>query len=110
MALDKKHKAFRFPKAMPIDANNVSFEPAFARLLVLVRTKGLPITTTTKATLHPEDLVEIISQDKEHFQGIKDDPQRNVYWSIGSPATTTCLKVVTPADPHRQHETHHMSR
>ena len=49
MALDKKHKAFRFPKAMPIDANNVIFEQAFARLLVLVRTKGLPITTTTKA-------------------------------------------------------------
>ncbi len=76
MALDKKHKAFRFAKAMPIDANNVSFEQAFARLLVLVRTKGLPITTTSKTTLHPEDLVEIISQDKEHFQGIKDDPQR----------------------------------
>ena len=76
MALDRKHKAFRFPTAMPIDANNVSFEQAFARLLVLVRTKGLPITTTTKATLHPEDLVEIITQDKEHFHGIKDDAQR----------------------------------
>lgn len=76
MALDKKHKAFRFPMVMPMDANNVIFEQAFARLLVLVRTKGLPITTTTKATLHPEDLVEIITQDKEHFHGIKDDPQR----------------------------------
>lgn len=93
MALDKKHKAFRFPKAMPIDANNVSFEQAFARLLVLVRTKGLPITTTTKATLHPEDLVEIISQDKEHFQGIKDDPQRKrllEHWLASD--FTTCVK------------------
>ena len=93
MALDKKHKAFRFPKAMPIDANNVSFEQAFARLLVLVRTKGLPITTTTKATLHPEDLVEIITQDKEHFQGIKDDPQRKrllEHWLASD--FTTCVK------------------
>ena len=76
MPIDKKHKAFRFSKAMPIDANNVIFEQAFARLLVLVRTKGLPITSTTKPTLHPEDLVEIIASDKEHFQGIKDDQQR----------------------------------
>lgn len=93
MALDKKHKAFRFPKAMPIDANNVIFEQAFARLLVLVRTKGLPITTTTKATLHPEDLVEIITQDKEHFQGIKDDPQRKrllEHWLASD--FTTCVK------------------
>lgn len=93
MALDKKHKAFRFPKAMPIDANNVIFEQAFARLLVLVRTKGLPITTTAKATLHPEDLVEIITQDKEHFQGIKDDPQRKrllEHWLASD--FTTCVK------------------
>jgi hypothetical protein len=93
MALDKKHKAFRFPKAMPIDANNVIFEQAFARLLVLVRTKGMPITTTTKATLHPEDLVEVIAQDKEHFQGIKDDPQRKrllEHWLASD--FTTCVK------------------
>jgi hypothetical protein len=93
VALDKKHKAFRFPKVMPIDANNVIFEQAFARLLVLVRTKGLAITTTTKATLHPEDLVEIITQDKEHFQGIKDDPQRKrllEHWLASD--FTTCVK------------------
>src|SRR5437016_13429606 len=78
---------------MPIDANNVIFEQAFARLLVLVRTKGLPITTTTKQTLHPDDLVEIISQDKEHFQGIKDDPQRKrllEHWIAND--FTTCVK------------------
>jgi len=60
---------------------------------VLVRTKGLPITTTTKATLHPEDLVEIITQDKEHFQGIKDDPQRRrllEHWVASDFAT--CVK------------------
>ena len=93
MALDKKHKAFRFQKAMPIDANNVIFEQAFARLLVLVRTKGLLITTTTKDMLHPEDLVEIISQDKEHFQGINDDPQRKrllKHWIASD--FTTCVK------------------
>lgn len=76
MALDKKHKSFRFSKVMPIDANNVIFEQAFARLLVLVRTKGLPITSTSKETLYPENLVEIISADKDHFRGIRDDEQR----------------------------------
>jgi hypothetical protein len=93
MPLDKKSKAFRFTRAMPIDANNVIFEQAFARLLVLVRTKGLPITTTTKDTLHPEDLVEVITQDKEHFQGIKDDPQRRrllEHWLASD--FTTCVK------------------
>ena len=93
MALDKKHKAFRFAKVMPIDANNVIFEQAFARLLVLVRTKGLPITSTTKSTLHPEDLVEIVVQDREHFQGIKDDPQRKrliEHWIASD--FTTCIK------------------
>lgn len=93
MPLDKKHKAFRFSKIMPIDANNVIFEQAFARLLVLVRTKGLPITTTTKATLHPDNLVEIITQDGEHFQGINDDPQRKrllEHWLAND--FTTCVK------------------
>jgi hypothetical protein len=78
---------------MPIDANNVIFEQAFARLLVLVRTKGLPITSTTKNTLHPEDLVDIIVQDKEHFQGIKDDPRRKRLlenWIASD--FTTCVK------------------
>jgi len=93
MALDKKHKAFRFAKIMPIDANNVIFEQAFARLLVLVRTKGLPITSTTKDTLHPQDLVKIVVQDNEHFQGIKDDPQRKrllEHWIAND--FTTCIK------------------
>ncbi|HUU29582.1 MAG TPA: hypothetical protein VM123_17400 [archaeon] len=94
MALDKKNKAFRFAKIMPIDANNVIFEQAFARLLILIRTKGLPITSTTKAELHPKDLVEIITEDKEHFQGIKDDPQRRQlleHWVAND--FTTCVKV-----------------
>jgi hypothetical protein len=93
MALDKKHKAFRFIKAMPIDANNVIFEQAFARFLVLVRTKGLPITSTTKPTLHPEDLVQLILEDTSHFQGIKDDPQRKrllEHWITDD--FTTCIK------------------
>jgi hypothetical protein len=76
VALDKKHKAFRYPKLMPIDANNVILEQAFARFLVLVRTKGQPITSSTKPTLHPEDLVELIGDDADHFEGISDSPQR----------------------------------
>src|SRR5579883_1061845 len=76
MAITKNHKAFRWIAAMPIDANNVLLEQAFARFLVLVRTKGRPITSTNKDTLHPEDLVELINDDNAHFQGVDSDPQR----------------------------------
>lgn len=93
MALDKKNKAFRFAKVMPIDANNLIFEQGFARLLVLARTKGLPITTTSKDTLHPHDLVTIITDDEEHFQGIRNDAQRKrllEHWIASD--FTTCVK------------------
>lgn len=40
MALDRKQKAFRNFQIMPIDANNVNFEQAIVRLLVLLHTKG----------------------------------------------------------------------
>src|ERR1035437_11080569 len=76
MAITKNHKAFRWIAAMPIDANNILLEQAFARFLVLVRTKGRPITSTTKETLHPEDLVQLINGDNAHFQGVDGDPQR----------------------------------
>src|SRR5437667_6197956 len=76
MAITKNHKAFRWIAAMPIDANNIILEQAFARFLVLVRTKGRPITSTTKETLYPEDLVQTIQDDVAHFQGITGDPQR----------------------------------
>jgi hypothetical protein len=76
LPLTKKHKAFRFQKAMPIDANNLIFEQAFANFLALIRTKGLPITSTTKPTIHPEDIVEVISGDKAHFHGFDGDLQR----------------------------------
>lgn len=76
MALTKNHKAFRWVAAMPIDANNVLLEQAFARFLVLVRTKGRPITSTKKDTLYAENLVEIVDDDKTHFQGLDGDGQR----------------------------------
>ncbi len=76
MAITKNHKAFRWVAALPIDANNVILEQAFARFLVLVRTKGRPITSTNKDTLHSEDLVQVVSDDPTHFQGIDGDPQR----------------------------------
>src|SRR5438093_12069217 len=76
MPLTIKHKRFRFPKAMPIDANNLIFEQVFANFLVLIRTKGLPITTTTKSTLRPEDLAGVIVDDVNHFQGFDGDQQR----------------------------------
>jgi hypothetical protein len=76
MAITKNHKSFRWVAAMPIDANNVLLEQAFARFLVLVRTKGRPITSTNKDTLHPEDLVQVVNDDNAHFQGVDGDPQR----------------------------------
>ncbi|MDP9201841.1 MAG: hypothetical protein M3P26_07895 [Gemmatimonadota bacterium] len=76
MAITKKHKAFRWVTAMPIDANNIILEQAFARFLVLVRTKGRPITSTTKSELHPEDLVDLVNGDPAHFQGVDGDQQR----------------------------------
>lgn len=94
MAITKSHKAFRWAAAMPIDANNIILEQAFARFLVLVRTKGRPITSTTKATLHPEDLVQIVQDDVAHFQGISSDPQRKrllEHWLASD--FTTCVKA-----------------
>lgn len=76
MAITKNHKAFRWVAAMPIDANNILLEQAFARFLVLVRTKGRPITSTNKNTLHPEDLVQVVNDDHAHFQGIDGDQIR----------------------------------
>ena len=76
MPITKSHKLFRWIPAMPIDANNIILEQAFARLLVLVRTKGRPITSTTKDTLYPENLVDIVRGDTNHFQGLTGNPQR----------------------------------
>lgn len=76
MAITKNHKSFRWVAAMPIDANNILLEQAFARFLVLVRTKGRPITSTNKDTLHPADLMQVVNDDNAHFQGIDGDPQR----------------------------------
>ena len=91
MGISKTHKAFRFDKIMPIDANNIILEQAFARFLVLVRTKGIPITTTTKDTLYPKDLVKLISDDPVHFQGISGDDHREQIiedWLANEFATT----------------------
>jgi hypothetical protein len=94
MAITKNHKAFRWVAAMPIDANNVHLEQTFARFLVLIRTKGRPITSTNKDTLHPEDLVEIVNDDRAYFQGVDGDPQRRrllEHWLASD--FTTCIRA-----------------
>ena len=91
MGIDRKHKAFRFDKVMPIDANNIILEQAFARFLVLVRTKGVPITSTTKDPIYPKSLVKLISDDPDHFQGVTRDAQREKIvenWLANEFATT----------------------
>lgn len=75
MALTKKQKAFRYFPVMPIDANNINFEQAVVRLLVLLHTRGKVITRTNRdatQTIYPESLVEIIKQDNKHFDGVTD--------------------------------------
>jgi hypothetical protein len=99
MPINKQHKAFRLDKIMPIDANNIILEQAFARFLALMRTKGIPITTTTKETLYPKSLVKLIADDPTHFQGMTTDPHRKQLledWLANEFATT--IKVGRSGD------------
>lgn len=90
MALDRKQKAFRNFQIMPIDANNVNFEQAIVRLLVLLHTKGKPITATTKNSLYPEDLVDIVKEDTTHFEGVNEQVRERLLknWIASDFATT----------------------
>ena len=72
MALDRKQKAFRYFQVMPFDANNLNFEQAIVRLLVLLHTKGRILSSTKRNPLYPETLVENIKDDSKHFEGITD--------------------------------------
>jgi hypothetical protein len=73
MALDKKHKAFRFKKVMPIDANNLNFEQAVVKFLVLLQTKGRKILNTSRQEfLYPEDLIDVIKTDHQNFEGVNE--------------------------------------
>lgn len=90
MALDRKQKAFRYFPIMPIDANNIIFEQAVVRLLVLLHTKGKIIAKTNKDTLYPESLMEIVKEDKNHFEGITDPIRERLIknWISNDFATT----------------------
>ena len=90
MALDRKQKAFRYFTVMPFDANNVNFEQAIVRLLVLLHTKGKVISKTTKDTLYPESLVELVKADTKHFEGVNDPIRERLVknWIAADFATT----------------------
>lgn len=90
MALDRKQKAFRYFPVMPFDANNINFEQAVVRLLVLLHTKGKVIAKTNKDTLYPESLVEIVKENKTHFEGITDPIRERLIknWISSDFATT----------------------
>src|SRR6185436_11422729 len=90
MALDRKQKAFRYFQVMPFDANNINFEQAVVRLLVLLHTKGKVIAKTNKDTLYPESLVEIVKDNKNHFEGITDPIRERLIknWITSDFATT----------------------
>lgn len=90
MGLDRKQKAFRYFPIMPFDANNINFEQAVVRLLVLLHTKGRVIAKTTKDTLYPESLVELVKENKTHFEGINDPIRERLMknWISSDFATT----------------------
>jgi hypothetical protein len=90
MALDRKQKAFRYFTAMPFDANNINFEQAVVRLLVLLHTKGKIIAKTNKDTLYPESLIELIKENSLHFEGINDPVRERLMknWIVSDFATT----------------------
>ncbi len=90
MALDRKQKAFRYFPVMPIDANNVNFEQAIVRFLVLLHTKGKIIAKTNKDTLYPESIVEILKENQKNFEGIVDPVRERLMknWIINDFATT----------------------
>lgn len=90
MALDRKQKVFRYFPIMPIDANNINFEQAIVRLLVLLHTKGKVIAKTNKETLYPESLVEILKDNNHHFEGITDPIRERLMknWISADFATT----------------------
>lgn len=89
MALDRKQKAFRYFAAMPFDANNINFEQAVVRLLVLLHTKGKIIAKTNKDTLYPESLVELIKENSAYFEGITDPVRERLIrnWIVSDFAT-----------------------
>jgi len=93
MALDRKQKAFRYFPVMPIDSNNINFEQAIVRLLVLLHTKGKIISKTNKDTLYPESLVEIVKENKVHFDGVNDPIRERLMknW-ISADFATTIIK------------------
>lgn len=93
MALDRKQKAFRYFPVMPFDANNLNFEQAIVKLLVLLHTKGKVITKTNKDTLYPESLVEIIKSDNKHFEGVNDQIRERLMQNwINSDFATTVIE------------------
>lgn len=93
MALDRKQKAFRYFQVMPIDANNVNFEQAIVRFLVLLHTKGKVIAKTSKDTLYPENLVEILKENSKAFEGIDDAIRERLMQNwISSDFATTIIE------------------
>jgi len=90
MALDRRQKAFRYFPVMPIDANNVNFEQAIVRLLVLLHTKGKVIVNTAKGALYPDKLVEIVKDNNSRFEGIDDTVRERLMknWISSDFATT----------------------
>mgnify|MGYP001083488271 CR=1 FL=1 len=93
MALDRRQKAFRYFPVMPFDANNVNFEQAIVRFLVLLHTKGKVIAKTSKDTLYPENLVEILKEDSKTFEGIDDAIRERLMQNwISSDFATTVIE------------------
>lgn len=75
---------------MPIDANNINFEQAIVRLLVLLHTNGKQITRTGRDVLYPDSLVDILKENTKYFEGITDSTRERLMknWISSDYATT----------------------
>jgi len=75
---------------MPIDANNINFEQAIVRLLVLLHTNGKQITRTGRDVLYPDNLVDILKDNTKYFEGISDTVRERLMknWISSDFATT----------------------
>jgi hypothetical protein len=89
--IERKQKLFRLDKLFPLDANQVNVEESIARLFILLRTGGRPITRTDKTIFigdspdaeRPEAIFnEAFSNGgKGNFSGVDSDARKKLLCS-----------------------------
>lgn len=73
MAIERIHKQFNFLKISPVDATWVKMHRALTNLLLLIKTKGQPITPYRREDLTINILSECIKNTPQHFKGFNSE-------------------------------------